>query len=70
MITTIIDNTIKYKFTQFLAPWTGQNRKHSLGTVQKFRKKYTVSHMNCVFQALQFKVDVFPPQRPYREIDL
>ena len=26
--------------------------------------------MNCVFQALQYKVDVFPPQRPYLEIDL
>ena len=40
------------------------------GQSQKFRKKYTVSHMNCVFQALQYKVDVFPPQRPYLEIDL
>ena len=43
----------KCKFTQFLAPGTGQNQKRSPGTNPKFPEKIYSGHMNCVSQALQ-----------------
>ena len=56
---------------QFLAPRTGQNRKRS--QTQIFQKKYTLSHMIYVSQALQGKhVSISAPlfrRTPYVEID-
>ena len=42
----------KRKFTQFLAPGTGQNRECSPGTDPKIPGKYFPSHMIYVFQTL------------------
>ena len=57
---------------QFLAPRTRQNRKRS--QTQIFQKKYTLSHMIYVSQALQGKhVSTSAPllrSTPYLEIDL
>ena len=70
MITAIMDNInkINVNLRNFYHPGQAKTGNVHPGHTQKFRKQYTLSHLNYVSQALQGRR--VPPQRPYLEIDL